>query len=256
MKLIVDKFAKQRIIYPIRKLALFLAKRWPFPVRATLVSGGRMWVDLRSAVGRAILVKGEFDQEVWRAIEPHLHPGYVFLDIGANVGYYSMLASSRVGNAGQVHAFEIDPRPLQCLRRNAAECRNHNLNIHEVAVSDKAGSGVLVAEPDCGHSSVQQKGRGRKVQMVTLDHWIEGPGAPGRLDVIKLDIEGGELAALEGARNLIGRFRPFIVCEALDETINKNVPGQEKLLDFFASVNYATQFAVGVYSPTIVAVPQ
>ncbi len=92
--------------------------------------------------------------------------------------------------------------------------------------------------------------------MMALDHWIESPGTPKRIDVIKIDIEGGELVALEGARNLIRRFRPFIVCEALDETTNTNVPGQAKLLDYFASIDYATQFAEDVYSPTIVAVPQ
>jgi len=251
----LDKLAKQRVIYPIRKLALLLARRWPFPIEATLYDGSRMWVDLRSAVGRAIIVKGEFDQAVWRAIEPHLNTGSVFLDVGANVGYYSLLASSYVGKAGQVHAFEIDPRPLRCLRKNAAVCTNRNVTVHERAVSDIIGIGALLAKPDCGHSSVQQEGHGMKVQMVTLDHWMDEPGAPDHIDVIKLDIEGGELAALEGARNLIGRLRPFIVCEALDEKANEDVPGQAKLLNYFASMNYSTHVAHGTYSPTLVAAP-
>jgi FkbM family methyltransferase len=145
---------------------------------------------------------------------------------------------------------------MKCLRRNATGCANHNIAIHEVAVGDLVGRGVLVAEPDCGHSSVQPEGKGRKVEMVSLDHWMESPDAPSRIDVIKLDIEGGELAALEGARKLIGRFRPFIVCEALDEKTNKNVPGQAKLINYFASVNYTTHLAEGVHSPTIVAIPK
>lgn len=212
-----------------------------------------MWVDLRSSVGRAILVKGEFDQAVWRAIEQGLHSGSVFLDVGANVGYYSMLASSRVGKYGQIHAFEIDPRPLRCLRKNAEECDSHNITIHERAVGGRVGHGVLVAEPDCGHSSVLQNGHGRKVKVVSLDSWMEDMGALSRIDVLKLDIEGGELAALEGARKLIDRFHPFIVCEALDRDGDESVPGQAKLLAFFSSINYTTYFADGVHSPTIVA---
>lgn len=81
-------------------------------------------------------------------------------------------------------------------------------------------------------SSVQHDGSGMKVEMVTLDHWMKGLGAPSRVDVIKLDVEGGELAVLEGARKLIDRFRPFIVCEALDESTNKSRLGRERLLAF------------------------
>lgn len=254
--MIADKLAKNRLIYPLRKLALFVAKHTPFPVQATLNDGGRMWVDLRSAVGRAILVKGEFDQAVWRAIEPSLYPGSVFLDVGANVGYYSILASGRVGKDGHVHAFEIDPRPLRCLRKNANSCTNRNLTIHERAVSDRVGTGVLIAELDCGHSAVKQDGIGMRVQTVSLDYWIDQPGAPNRIDVIKLDIEGGEIFALEGARRLIEKFRPLIVCEALDEMGHNAVPGQAKLKKYFESINYSSRLGQGFHSPTLVASPK
>jgi len=253
---LIDKLAKSRIIYPLRKLGLVLATYWPFPVKATLQDGSTMWVDLRSAIGRAILVKGEYDYEVWRAIEGILRPGDVFVDVGANVGYYALLASRRVGRSGQVHAFEIDPRPLRCLRINAKECQNHNLTLHEVAVGDLEGFGVLVAAQDCGHSAVQQAGRGMTVAMLSLDHWMERQGTLSHVDVIKLDIEGGELAALEGAKRLIEKHRPSIICEAWDEGTAKNVPGKRKILSFFESVNYSTDYAVGTCSLTIVALPR
>jgi len=89
--------------------------------------------------------------------------------------------------------------------------------------------------------------------MLTLDHWLQISVEPARIDVIKFDIEGGELNALEGARNLIKRYRPLIVCEALNEGIRKGVPSQDKLLTFFSGINYSTCFAKGVHSPTIVA---
>ncbi len=251
----LNKLAKQRIIYPARKMGLLAASRWPYPVLSTLSDGGRMYVDLRSSIGRAILVKGEFDQQVWKEIDVSLNPGGVFLDIGANVGYYSMLASNRIGSTGVVYAFEIDPRPLRCLRKNAAMCQNQNITLNKVAVGDHVGPGILVSEVDCGHSSVKSEGQGGKVDMLTLDHWLETSVEPDHIDVIKLDIEGGELNALEGGRNLIERYRPKIVCEALHEGIREGVPGQDKLLTFFTDVNYSTRFALGVHSPTIVATP-
>lgn len=255
MNLLINNIAKQRIAYPVRKLGLFISKYWPFPIQATISNGIRMYVDLRSSIGRAILVKGEFDHEVWRIIEGSLQQGGVFIDVGANVGYYSMLASNLVGAAGAVHVFEIDPRPLRCLKRNAMACKNQNLYINEIAVGNYVGHAMLESGEDCGHSSVKSEGKGTKVAILTLDHWLQLSEVPERIDVLKLDIEGGELKALEGAKELISRYRPLIVCEALDANLQKNVPGKNGLLSFFADANYLTSMAKGVHSPTIVAVP-
>src|SRR6185503_17489568 len=77
---------------PFRKLGLEVAKHWPWPVEATIVNGRRMFVDLRSAVGRGIFATGKFDPEVFEPLRNVLKLGGTFLDVGANVGYYSMLA--------------------------------------------------------------------------------------------------------------------------------------------------------------------
>jgi FkbM family methyltransferase len=243
----IDGLAKSRIAYPLRKLADQVARRWPFPVQASLTGGQSMWIDLRSAVGRAILVKGEFDHAVWRAIEAVLAPGGVLVDVGANVGYYTVLGAQRVGAAGQVHAFEIDPRPLRCLRRNAAA--RPNVQVHEIAIGEADGEGVLVSGLDSGHSSVKAGGEGPIVPMTSLDHWLETPGAPVRIDVIKIDIEGGELAALRGARTLLKRFSPVVVCESWED-------GSSQLIAFFEQAGYATEFLAGVHTPTILARPK
>jgi len=255
MFLIIHAAAKNRFIRPFRKIALFFARRWPFPVQSKLVDGSAMWVDLRSAVGRAIFVKGAFDYEVWKIIETRLAAGSVFIDVGANVGYYSMLASNLVGSTGKVHAFDIDPRPLKCLRKNSKECEYKNIDIHEVAVGGDVGFGVLVSMPDCGHSVVRKTGLGKKVPMVSLDRWMSSLAGNAQIDVVKIDIEGGELAALEGARKMIERHRPLIVCEAQDDASDATSERQTPLLKFFAEVNYSTRYAAGVHTPTIVATP-
>ena len=107
------------ILRPVRRLLRPVAERWPWPVAVRLRDGRVMYVDLRSAIGRGILATGEFDPGVFVPFRGMLRAGHTFLDVGANVGYYSMLASAIVGGAGAVHAFEIDPRPLRCLRRIA-----------------------------------------------------------------------------------------------------------------------------------------
>jgi hypothetical protein len=76
----------------LRKAGLAVAKSWPLPVSARLNTGRRMFVDLRSVVGRAIYMKGEFDPVVFEPLTTRLKLDSVFLDVGANVGYYSMRA--------------------------------------------------------------------------------------------------------------------------------------------------------------------
>jgi FkbM family methyltransferase len=256
MSELIDKYAKSKVIYPLRKAALAIAKHWPFPVRASLVNGDRMWVDLRSSIGRAILVKGQFDQAVWSAIEPRLGPGFVFIDVGANVGYYSMLASLVVGSAGRVHAFEIDPRPLRCLKANARECRSRNITVHETAIGASEGRAFLELGQDCGHSYVKSTGSGVAIPITSLDQWISGQTELNRVDVIKIDIEGGEGPALEGARALMSRFRPVVICEALDNANNPNAAGQGRLIALLQDIGYRVDFTAGAHSPTIVAEPQ
>src|SRR4051812_2980869 len=97
-----------------RKLGLMVAEYWPWPVEVTIVNGRRMFVDLRSAVGRGIFATKTFDPEIFEPLRGALKPGGTFLDVGANVGFYSMLALDAVGESGAIHAFEIDRRPLRC----------------------------------------------------------------------------------------------------------------------------------------------
>lgn len=99
---------------PIKKIGRKLAPIWPWPVPAR-VRSKTLYIDLRSAVGRGIYVTGKFDDQVFEALSLSIKPGTVFIDVGANIGYYSLLAMDFVGTNGMVHAFEIDPRPLVCL---------------------------------------------------------------------------------------------------------------------------------------------
>src|SRR5205807_7405232 len=80
------------VLRPLRKLGLVAARHWPWPVLAEINTGRRMFVDLRSGIGRGIYAKGEFDPAVFAPLREKLHSGDTFLDVGANVGFYSMLA--------------------------------------------------------------------------------------------------------------------------------------------------------------------
>lgn len=199
----------------LRNFGRHFASRWPWPVR-TDVRGLDFYVDLRSSVGRGIFVTGQFDQAVYAALEPSLTPGAVLIDVGANIGYYSVLASRDVGENGAVHAFEIDPRPLRCLRKTIRSNGLRNIHLHEVAVGAHEGHSGLRMQPDCGHSYVDDETGGMRVPMASLDSWLRSAPHIGRVDAIKIDVEGGEVAVLQGALDMLNRFRPRIVCEAYE----------------------------------------
>ncbi|MCW5553485.1 MAG: FkbM family methyltransferase [Verrucomicrobiae bacterium] len=236
----------------VRKAGLALARHWPWPVAARITTGRRMYVDLRSPVGRAIYMKGEFDPKVFEPLAARLQPGGLFVDVGANVGFYSLRALDVVGANGAVHAFEIDPRPLRCLRKTIARSSLKNVHLHEQAVGDRHGPAILVQREDCGHSSVATEGEGVRVPMITLDAWREKhPG--GSVQAIKMDIEGGELRALRGATELLRRERPLLVCEVVVDEQDRRHSDTQALFGLLKATNYRWQWVEGCNDPTLMA---
>jgi len=240
---------------PFRKLGRAVAEHWRWPVEVKIVNGRRMFVDLRSAVGRGIFATRAFDPAVFEPLRSALKPGGTFLDIGANVGYYSMLALDLVGESGAIHAFEVDDRPLQCLHKTKLRQGLSNLYVHEVAVGAQEGIGVLTLMPDCGHNMVRATGTGPAVQLTDLDTWRK-KHLVHNIQAIKIDIEGGELAAVQGAQELIQHERPVIVCEANVEWFPPGtVYETHQLVGLLESFDYSIRWLENVCSPTIVAQP-
>lgn len=236
----------------IKKLLKIVAARWPFPVLATLKSGRKMYVDLRSGVGQGIYVTGEFDPVVFDAISSRLTSGGVFVDVGANVGYYTFCSLDLVGDTGQVHAFEIDPRPLKCLRKTVDSLKIKNVHIHNVAVSSSKGVGFLTQESDCGHSHVDPDGSGKRVDTISLDLWQEDASCDS-IDVIKIDVEGGEFSVLRGAVETLKKHKPLIVFEADNDLQDRHECRVSDITELLGSIGYEVQKVEGCWSPTMVA---
>ena len=213
-----------------------------------------MFVDLRSGVSRGIFAKGEFDPKVFGPLRDALRPGGTFLDVGSNVGFYSMLALDAVGATGAIHAFEIDERPLRCLRKTIAHEGLDNMQLHETAVGHRDGLIGLNPHEDSGNSGVVETGGERQVKMTKLDTWWRGSGAK-NIQAIKLDIEGAELLALQGAEELLRAERPLLVCESDEDLQTRFGYGQKQLLDCLAGLRYRVEPVVGTWSPTVVAFP-
>jgi FkbM family methyltransferase len=144
-----------------------------------------------------------------------LKPGDVFYDVGANAGFFSLLATKCVGERGRVFAFEPLPENIETLheqfRLNA--CRNGE--VVAMAVSNRSGPTTLERGPDRSTAHLAETSAagvcGCPVQTVTLDEFIQTHARP---DVIKIDVEGAEIMLLQGAMRLLsGAGRPKLLIE-------------------------------------------
>lgn len=141
-----------------------------------------------------------------------LENGDVFYNLGANAGFYAIIAARHVGHTGHVYAFEPTPELADRVRHNARINDLQNVSVVEAAVCDQNGRVEFGSEGFSVRNSIKNANKKNSicVEAVTLDEWSRGKKPP---DVIMMDIEGAELDALQGARNLIRDHLPIMLIE-------------------------------------------
>lgn len=141
-----------------------------------------------------------------------VRPGMVAVDLGGNIGYFTLLFARSVGPAGHVIAFEPDADNMSRLRRSAAENGYGNVTPEMCAVADTVGCIPLWRAPDnFGDHRVRRTAMDRPsvtVPLVTLDSYF-APGS--RVDFIKMDIQGAEQAALAGAKRVLTENTDIVI---------------------------------------------
>jgi FkbM family methyltransferase len=180
----------------------------------SLCNGLRMRVDLADAIGRSMYLYRSYEFAASELIRQQLRPGMTFFDVGANLGYYSLLASPLTGEAGRVFAFEAVPAIVASLEANIHRNQLHNVKVVPSAVCDYVGKITMYANEDRANSGLSTLdptrcagGKAFTAPAVTLDSVVE-QYAIGSVDVIKIDVEGCELSVLKGATALLGRASP------------------------------------------------
>jgi len=187
----------------------------------TLVNGCRMECDLAEHVQRHVYFWGLSEPvEAWLFLRL-LHAGMTVVDGGANIGEYTLLASTAVGEAGTVHSFEPIPDNFNRLRGHVAVNGLHNVRMRQAALWDRTTTLTLGRQEDRpGHggawSAGAQSATVESVPAVSLDDYVAQEGVE-RVDAIKLDIEGAEPNAVQGMLTTLERDRPVLLVE-LHET--------------------------------------
>jgi len=146
-----------------------------------------------------------------RFLQAQVEPGMVIFDVGANLGFYTLLLAGRVGPQGRIHAFEPDPLSCEILKSRAAG--RSNIEINQTAVGDHAGTITLYtnrsnrADNRVHDSLGGETAESVDVPLTTLDDYCAARGID-RIDAVKMDIQGAEVAALTGFRKELGRLKP------------------------------------------------
>ena len=144
-------------------------------------------------------------------------PGDSVLDVGANIGYWSTALSAQVGPRGRVYAFEPSPVTLEYLRKNIAINNCGNVSVFPVGLSSEDKTGRFWLSKDHTGSSrldddSSKKDESIEIEVVALDS-ICGSFDLDRISFIKIDVEGGEVKILEGAKKLLSKISPIILLE-------------------------------------------
>ena len=192
----------------------------------------RFRCDLADGLMRDAYLTGRYEPQETALVRHLLRPGMTFADVGANWGYFTLLAAHLVGPSGRVIAVEADPRAVQTIRANVASNALHHVRLFGVAATDEARElSFDPYEPALGSASgnygLEQAGdaaaRPGRVRVAgrPLDELFAESGVD-RIDLMKMDIEGAEAAALRGAARFLAAGRiDRIVLELHPEALQR-----------------------------------
>ena len=176
------------------------------PVRATAVG--------RSAYARMYLAGKHFaERSELRLFRQNLRPGMTVVDMGANVGFYTVPFSRSVGPGGKVYAFEPDPFCAALLRERSRRMRLTNVRVENVALGAREGEATLFcSNRDRAENCTHALAAGVPVEPIrvpvrSLDAYCR-ENRIDRIDAVKIDVEGDEVSALRGMREILTRMPP------------------------------------------------
>lgn len=209
---------------------------------------GIYWLlDLQEGIDLAIYL-GVYEVETLDALSRVIKPGYVALDIGANIGALTLPMAKYVGSSGKVIAFEPTAWAFEKLQRNVLlnptlskkiKLENTMLLESSQVTPNLVYSSWSLSEKEDEKTHPKHKGRLMPTDganAISLDEYVE-ENSLGKVDLIKLDVDGYELAVLEGAKHLLSRDRPHLILEIAPH-LQEEREGLSELLAKLKNLNY------------------
>jgi FkbM family methyltransferase len=209
----------------------------------------RMVVDLTDFIGTRIFYFGVWEPHLSAFIQRRLSPGQLFCDIGANIGYYTLLAGRVVGPSGSVVAIEPSPTNRAALNENIALNGLSNVRVIDAAVSDRPGT-LTLYHPVSGNmgatTTIASRGfvRETEVQALPLDELLR-PEERQRVRLMKIDVEGAEWPVLSRLLDTIDLYPQDmeIVVELSTAATVPDAPDPDSIIERFRAAGFRA-FAV------------
>jgi FkbM family methyltransferase len=212
----------------------------------------KLRVDITSYMGGCVYWQGYYSREELLLLDRILEPKMTFVDIGANNGYFTTFAAKRL-REGMVLSFEPVPEVFQNLEYNVQLNEFNNVQLLKLGLSDgsKEEVGIYSASKDRNADglsttfpSATRDQLIATIQLKRFDDVLEELNVE-RVDIIKIDIEGGELPALLGASNTLEKDRPQLIIEFNDETFKAAGYSIKNVTEFLDSFGYK-YFSIGI----------
>jgi FkbM family methyltransferase len=184
------------------------------PIVVSTRDGFAIWADPAEWVGQYIYATGRYEENTVALMSRLLQPGDCFIDVGANIGYLTLLGARLVRPTGSVIAFEPLPSARMALERNVALNDAAHVVVRGDAVCDRTGTATLNIGPD-HHTSISsllpvpQHRDEAAVSCVRLDDVVSAR----RVRLIKIDVEGAEHLVVEGASRTLDTHAPDLIVE-------------------------------------------
>ena len=202
----------------------------------------RIWVHnpKENVIGQEIFLRGLWEPEVTKFVCPRINPGMTVIDVGADIGYYTLLFAKRVGEGGRVCAFEPIPKARATLERNVGLNRYENVTIFDYALYDASGTFVLEGPLEASRINPAKNRAGEKdleIQTRVFDDCFAELSIQ-TIDLVKIDVEGAEINVLKGMKRCLQEFHPNLLVEVHPAHLSKFEHRAEELLQFLRELRY------------------
>lgn len=197
--------------YPVRVVKEFILSH----LKSTFaeVNGHKMFLDSKDSL--CLSIYGIWEAFETELVKKEIKKGDIVLDIGANIGYYTLIFAKLVSEEGKVYAFEPDPNNFALLKKNVEINGYKNVVLVQKAVSNKTGNLRLYLSKDnlADHRIYNSHDERRfvEIEAVRLDDFFKNYN--GKIDFIKMDIEGSEGGAIQGMFELLEKNNVKIITE-------------------------------------------
>lgn len=228
-------------------ISVYLKEKFKFTENKEVLIGNydsdlKLWINPSRTMGAAIYWSGFHEIKELMFLHRYLKSDMVFLDIGANLGEYTLFVAKRLSE-GRVFAFEPLPAMGELLARNVAHNNFKNVTLMRYGLSDLEGT-LPIYEVRDKHEGLATLYAGNReinatysVELKVLDNEMEKIRLQ-RLDFIKIDIEGGELFALKGGRGIIQKFKPVVMVEVNEITYGAAGYTTGDIFELFKGLHY------------------